>query len=100
MFECYRIDNDVQFNSSSTHDSGISGVSPKKPTDFVTIIKSLDQLQQHAKRVNKIKLFQSEILDISKSNNKSITFVDAKMQRIVGSPNRVISINKNDISNF
>ena len=62
------------------------------------IIKGLVQLQQHAKKVNQIKQFQEEIMDISNSNAKSVILLDSKLQKIATSPSRILSVNPDDLN--
>lgn len=69
----------------------------KKEKDFVPIIKGLTQLQQHAKKVNQIKQYQEEIMDISNSKSKSVILLDSKLQKISTSPTRVVSVHPDDL---
>jgi hypothetical protein len=52
----------------------------KKAKEFLPIINGLTQLQHHAKKVNQIKNFQSDILE--KPQDKKITLLDSKIQKI------------------
>lgn len=70
----------------------------KRVTDFAPIINGLAELQQHARKVNKIKAFQAEILDNSGSLNKSITLLDSKLQKIATSPSRIVNIPPEELS--